>query len=438
MEMTKSQPNGRILAVLVLKKVITDHCALDSAFAHYLKEASSQEASLIYELSYGVLRWYYKLQDIANSLLVKPLGRHDLITQVLLLVGLYQLGFMRLPAYAAINETVKAAKRLKKTWLVTILNGVLRRFARAPEKFSTVNADNLVAYYAHPQWLIELLQQNYPRQWRDILDANNQRAPMHLCINSRVTTRPNYLALLAQKHLVATPHAQVATCITLNAACDVQALPDFALGAIAVQDAAAQLAAELLELKPQQRVLDACAAPGNKTANILELEPELQEVIAVDISATRLQKIRENLTRLNLTATLIKGDATQPTKWWDKKLFDRILLDAPCTASGVIRRHPEIKILRTPQDLTHAIKLQRELLEALWPLLVPNGILLYATCSVFTAENEENIAWFISQQTDAYVLPITASWGHAQKYGRQIFPGEHAMDWFYYAKVKKR
>jgi len=430
--MKKSQSNLRAQAALILHRVIKQHTSLEETFACYL----SSDSSLVQELSYGVLRWYYRLDYLTQQLLKKSLKSRDLLTYLLLLIGLYQILFTRIPQHAAVFETVAAARALKRQRLAPLLNAILRRFLRERDKI-IVTEKNLVAYYSHPQWLINFLKKAWPQFWQEILIANNQHAPLHLRVNLPKITRVAYLEQLKSKNLSALEHPLIATGVTVNPACATARLPGFADGVITVQDVAAQLAAPLLELAPGQRVLDACAAPGNKTAHLLEVEPRLQQVVAVELDASRSQYIKQHLMRLNLSAQVIQGDATQPQVWWDGKLFDRILLDAPCSASGVIRRHPEIKILRTSSDITRAVQLQRRLLQALWPLLKEQGILLYATCSIFPEENSENMRWFLAQQVDAREILISAAWGQAQIHGRQIFPGSNDMDGFYYVKIIK-
>ena len=260
---------------------------------------------------------------------------------------------------------------------------------------------------------------------------------MVLRVNLAMTTRDNYLALLSEKSIVGN---QVNFCpagILLDKPAPVESLPNFSAGWVSVQDGAAQLAAGLLDVQAGHRVLDVCAAPGGKTAHILELQPQISELVAVDIDGHRLSRIEENLRRLNLTATLITADAAKPDGWWDGKPFDRILLDAPCSATGVIRRHPDIKLLRRATDIPVLTELQQAILNAIWPLLQRGGILLYATCSVLKQENEHQVQKFLTAHKDAEALPIPAEWGIPCSNGRQILTGESTMDGFYYALILK-
>jgi 16S rRNA (cytosine967-C5)-methyltransferase len=284
-----------------------------------------------------------------------------------------------------------------------------------------------------------MLQKSWPNHWEEILNANNAQAPMSLRINTKKITRGKYLGLLAKQNIAANIDKYSTSGITLDKPGDVSDLPGFNEGLFYVQDISSQLAVSLLELAPKQIILDACAAPGGKLTHILEAEDNLAQVVAVDIDNKRIGTIRENLDRLQLNekVLLITGDARNPEKWWDKIQFDRILLDAPCSATGVIRRHPDIKVLRTKNDIISLQKHQLQILEALWPLLKANGILLYATCSIFPQENTDVVEDFLQQNKDAKEIVINEPWGVETKHGRQIITGENNMDGFYYAKLRK-
>ncbi len=269
------------------------------------------------------------------------------------------------------------------------------------------------------------------------MEANNQQPPMVLRVNQRRTGRDAWLQRARAEGLEADAVPFTDSGVVLRHPRDVSMLPGFTAGEVSVQDAAAQLAAGLLDLRPGQRVLDACAAPGGKTAHIAEWEPEFAELVAVDIEKERLQRVRENLYRLGLDACLVEGDASDPSSWWDGRPFDRILLDAPCSATGVIRRHPDIKVLRRADDIPELVVKQQQLLESMWSLLNPGGILLYATCSILKRENVRQITDFIENHPDARELPVTGEWGRGMSVGRQILPDEHQMDGFYYARLRK-
>jgi 16S rRNA (cytosine967-C5)-methyltransferase len=394
--------------------------------------ADDRDAALLQELAYGTLRWYYRLDACLAHLLRKPLKARDADLRCLLLIGLYQLDQLALPERVAVHETVQAVHTLDKVWARGLVNAVLRNFQRDRQQIELAIAGEPAAVHAHPRWLIERLQSDWPEHWQAILAANNTRPPLSLRVNQRCVTRAEYLEVLAEQGIDAAPIEETSQGICLSKPMSVTRLPGFDTGNVSVQDGAAQLAAPLLQLAPGMRVLDACAAPGGKTAHILEMEAQI-EVTAIDIDAQRLARIHENLGRLGLHAELLASDAACPSGWWDGRSFDRILLDAPCSATGVIRRHPDIKLLRRPADIDALVQRQAALLNALWPLLAPGGMLLYCTCSVLGAENSRQIGAFLGQRKDASELPITDAWGQVCEHGRQILPGDHGMDGFYYA-----
>jgi len=344
---------------------------------------------------------------------------------------------MRVPDHAAVSETVTAANQLKKVWARNLINAVLRGYLRRKEELAQQFAQDDVYQTAHPTWLLELIRGAWPQDWQAIAAANNERPPMTLRVNALQSDTYDYLQQLQQQDLPAQVQAYCASAITLQQPCDVQDLPGFGEGRVSVQDQAAQLAAGLLELQPGQRVLDVCAAPGGKTAHILETEPSLAEVVAIDVDDQRLQRVEENLVRLQLRATVLCGDARQPETWWDGRPFDRILLDAPCSATGVIRRHPDIKWLRRAADIGPLVAQQREILEAVWPLLNSGGILLYATCSILPQENTEQVQDFLQRHPEARQRHLDAPWGRQTEAGRQILPGDDNMDGFYYSLLEK-
>jgi 16S rRNA (cytosine967-C5)-methyltransferase len=284
--------------------------------------------------------------------------------------------------------------------------------------------------------LLQDVRADWPDDWPAICAANNARPPMTLRVNRQKTTRADYLATLAGSGMPATPVAHTQDGLTLDQPVPVSALPGFHAGLVSVQDGAAQLAAILLDAQPGEQILDACAAPGGKACHILECTPAVR-LVAVDHDAIRMQRVSQNLTRLGQSATLITGDAATPEAWWQGPAFDRILLDAPCSATGVIRRHPDIKHHRTQQDLVELQRTQARLLDALWPWLTPGGKLLYVTCSILTMENEHQMRDFLARHGDAVGEPLALSWAHATGHGVQILPGEQGMDGFYYASVRK-
>ena len=380
---------------------------------------------------FGALRWHQRLEWQTARLLTKPLKPGQLELGALLEVGLLQLQEMRIPEHAAVSATVDAAALLGSRDAASLVNAVLRRFQRERAALDAALAADDEARLSHPRWLLEQLAHDWPDDWQRICAANNSPAPMWLRVNERRTTRGDYLARLKAAGFGARADEEVATAIVLDAPQPVDVLPGFAAGDASVQDVAAQRAAGFLDLAPGQRVLDACAAPGGKTGHILESCPGLDEVWALDRDARRLARVRANLDRLQLPARLVAGDATRPEGWWDGRPFDRILLDAPCSAVGVIRRHPDIKVLRRPEDVARAVVLQSRLLRALWPLLAPRGRLVYATCSVLRSENDAQIAAFLST-AEASEGP-----GTAQLSGCQSLPGDADGDGFYYACLLK-
>jgi len=426
--------DARACAARVLSHVITDGRSLSEALPAAVQAITDvRQRALVQELSYGTLRWYYRLDAMLQRLLKKPLKQRDADVRCVLLLGLYQLDQLAMPQRVAVNETVQATEALNKQWASGLVNAVLRNFQRQSIQLQQAVDAEPVARFAHPAWLVERLQFDWPDDWESILAANNARPPFSLRVNRQRMTRAEYLETLAGLSLGAQPLACVETGLRLERPVSVDSLPGFAEGYISVQDGAAQLAAGLLDLQPGQRVLDACAAPGGKTAHILEAEPALAELTAVDIEAHRLVRIRENLSRLSLGANLVHGDASETADWWDGQNYDRILLDVPCSATGVIRRHPDIKLLRREEDIAALVTVQMKLLHAMWPLLSSGSMLLYCTCSVLADENSNQIGRFLEVRTDAAELPIAAEWGHACRYGRQIFPGENEMDGFYFA-----
>jgi 16S rRNA (cytosine967-C5)-methyltransferase len=356
----------------------------------------------------------------------KPL--HDPEVEALLLVALYQLIWSQTPAYAAVNEAVSACNLLRKPAAKGLVNAVLRGFLRQQDALLRRARETPPGRFSYPAWWIEHLQGAYPHAWREILDAGNLHPPMTLRVNSRRCTAEAYLAMLEAADIAARRVGPVA--ITLEHAHPVESLPHFGDGWVSVQDLAAQHAVRYLDLQEGQRVLDACAAPGGKTGHILETATV--DLVAVDRDADRLRRVEANLLRLGLTASLVAADATAPEAWWDRRYFDRALLDAPCSASGVVRRHPDIKWLRRPADLDQFARLQARLLEAVWRTLAPGGKLLYATCSVFAEENSLQIAEFLRTHNNGLRLPILEL---AQTEG-QLFP-DARHDGFYYALLQK-
>lgn len=434
--------NPRLAAAKALTAVLNGKASLNSSLPVQLDKVEVRDRGFTQDLAFGTARWQPRLSALAAKLLQKPFKAADADVEALLLVGLYQLLYTRVPAHAAIGETVGCADKLKKPWAKALLNAVLRRAQRESEALLAELEHDPVVRTAHPRWLQKSLKAFWPEQWEAICAANNAHPPMILRVNRRHHSRDAYLKLLSQAGVAAKACVYSQDGIVLDEAGDVRSLPGFAEGWVSVQDEAAQLAADLLELAPGQRVLDACCAPGGKTCHILEAQPQLAGVVAVDLEAKRLVRVRENLDRLGLDAQLIAADGRDTQAWWDGQPFQRILLDAPCSATGVIRRHPDIKLTRQAEDIAALAQLQGELLDALWQTLEVGGILLYATCSTLPTENTEVIEAFLSRTPGARELDIGGQLGQPaaglkQPHGRQLLAQEGGHDGFYYAKLIK-
>jgi 16S rRNA (cytosine967-C5)-methyltransferase len=417
----------RAVAARLVARVIDEHIAADELLP--APEIAARDQPLLAVLVFGTLRWHHRLEWQAAQLLSRPLARGETALAALLRVGLLQLQELRVPEHAAVSATVDATVLLGLRSARGLVNAVLRRFQREREQLTQAAQQPDEARYAHPRWLIDALRADYPCDWQALLDANNAPPPMWLRVNLRRAARAAYLEQLEKAGLAAVAAPDVESAVRLLEPVAVDVLPGFAAGAVSVQDLSAQRAAPLLELEPGHRVLDACAAPGGKTGHILEALAGRGEVWAVDRDAARLDLVRDNLARLQVAAKLVAGDATEPAQWWDGRPFDRILIDAPCSASGVIRRHPDIKALRRPADVARAMALQARLLGSLWPLLAAGGRLVYATCSVLKRENDEQIAAFRAAEPTIEPAGGVAS--------LQLLPEEARGDGFYYAWLRK-
>lgn len=434
--------NPRLAAAKALAAVLSGKASLNSSLPKQLDNVDLRDRGLTQDLAFGTARWQPRLSALAAKLLQKPFKAADADVEALLLVGLYQLLYTRIPAHAAIGETVGCADKLKKPWAKALINAVLRRAQRESEALLAELEHDPVVRTSHPRWLQKALKAFWPEQWEAICAANNAHPPMILRVNRRHHSRDAYLEKLQNVGIEAQACTFSRDGIVLAEPCDVRTLPGFAEGWISVQDEAAQLAADLLDLSPGQRVLDACCAPGGKTCHLLEVQPQLAGVVAVDLEAKRLVRVQENLDRLGLSAELIAADGRDTAAWWDGKPFQRILLDAPCSATGVIRRHPDIKLTRQADDIPALATLQGELLDALWPTLEVGGILLYATCSTLPTENTEVVGAFLARTSGARELDIAGQLGQQppglkQPHGRQLLPQEGGHDGFYYAKLIK-
>ncbi|MBI6191703.1 16S rRNA (cytosine(967)-C(5))-methyltransferase RsmB [Providencia rettgeri] len=425
----KNTYNLRSIAATAIFQVLDNGQSLSTVLPDLQRNINDKDKALLQEICFGVLRYLPKLEWFISQLMEKPLTGKQRALHYLIMVGIYQLLYTRIPPHAALAETVDGAVALKKPQLKGLINGVLRSFQRQQVQLEERIANN-TSQYLHPSWLLKRLQTAYPEDWQSIIEANNQRPPMWLRVNSQHHTAAQYLNLLEQSEITAHLHPSHPNAIRLDEPTAVSRLPGFEDGWSTVQDVSAQGCAELLEPQNGESILDLCAAPGGKTTHILELAPRAN-VIAVDIDEYRLKRVKENLIRLKQHAVVIQGDGTQPEKWAKDQQFDRILLDAPCSATGVIRRHPDIKWLRRDSDINELAQLQAQILEAIWPYLKPGGTLLYATCSIMPEENGKQIQNFLSKHNDASLNDGTDA-------GLQVLPSTNGGDGFFYARLVKK
>jgi len=426
--------NPRIAAIQALSEVLDENKNLgDSKALSSLRD--SRDNALARNLAYGVLRWKSALEWLAEELLSKPIKKREVDVQRLLLLGLQQLWHDQTASHAAVNETAECARLLGKPWAVGLINAVLRRFQREQELILK-KLEQSGKQYAHPDWLLKEIQKDWPEHWQGIIEANNRQAPLWLRINRRRADEEKLRADLKSAGFTCNDHAYARDAICVSPAAPVTKIPGFEEGWLSVQDPAAQLARDLLAPRSGDRILDACAAPGGKTAHLLESGEDI-ELTVLDRQSQRIEQIDQNLHRLGLKAETVVADATAIESWWKGEIFHKILLDAPCSATGVIRRHPEIKWLRNDAQVDSVRQIQAGLLSVLWTLLAPGGLLVYATCSILKRENSEQIHQFLKQHPDAAMEVPDVEWGTASPYGLQILPGEARMDGFFYAVLRK-
>ena len=436
----KSGARVRAAAAQAVDDVVSKGRSLDVALANAETRVNDDDRSLLRMLCFGTLRNYWRLQEWAAALLDRPLKKRDSVISALLAVGLFQLTDTRIPDHAAVSQTVEAARLLRRPKHAGLLNAILRRFGR--DKVADNEAKGDEARHNHPRWLIDTIKKDWPDDWEQILSANNDRAAMWLRVNSQHAAPGDFAAELDERGISSMPLAAAEQALKLIEPMPVADLPGFSEGRVSVQDAAAQFAAPWLLQGCQGRILDACAAPGGKSAHLLESGGADITLTSVDKDPKRLDSVSENLQRLGLSATVLAGDASKPDEWWNGEPFDGILLDAPCSATGVIRRHPDIKLLRRETDIAELSRLQGALLKALWPLLKPHGRLLYVTCSVLTAENDAVVARFLDSTSDARendMLPNNniRDVMRAKDRGYQVLPGTAGLDGFYFACLEK-
>jgi len=432
-----------LAAARVLRDVIDNGRSLDQALEQALNEHEdkfSGNPAELREIVFGGCRFYIYLENILARLLVKPIRERDRIVHFLLVVALYQIGYMRTPDHAVVNESVAALAKSKFSWARNLVNGVLRNYLRKQDEYAqkvgSENSENEHISLAFPIHLYERIRQDWPQDYRPILNASNQKPPLTLRINQQAITRAEFELELQKCEIDYTLTAQSKIGITLSKPVPVAKIPGFDEGRVSVQDESAQLITSAMDLDRGQRVLDGCSAPGGKTCLILESEPELASMVAVDLP-NRIAGVNQNIARLGLEADVVPADLLDTPAWWDGKPFDRILLDVPCSGSGVIRRHPDIKHRRRASDIGKFACQQLSMLESVWPLLKPGGKLLYVTCSVFKAENDDVITKFTKDRDDFELQSLTNIFGVKSLYGRQRLPGVHSGDGFYYCGINK-
>ncbi len=422
----------REAAVRVVERVLERGETLDEALEREANQVVERDRPLLQALTYGALRWLPRLEAQVAALTPRSDWRRDPPLRALLVLGAWEAWGLSTPPHAAVSEAVAVARRLGRSRASGMVNAVLRKLHKQTPEV----AEDEPTRFALPPWLAEHLRRAWPEDWPAIAEAANAHPPMTLRVDLRQGSRQNAAERLAAHGWTSRPGRVSDAALILDRPCPVGELPGFESGWLSVQDEAAQLAAPLLDAQPGERVLDACAAPGGKTLHLLQQQPECR-VVAVDRSARRLRQVAENLRRGGVAADCIAGDAADPESWWDGQPFQRILLDAPCTGTGVLRRHPDIKWLREPSDAQRMATAQRRLLEALWPLLAPGGRLVYATCSIFPEENQQVVSAFVGDHAEAVPGPGPGA-GRATGTGYQILPGEAGMDGFFYACLERR
>lgn len=392
-------------------------------------------ALLMALLSEGA-RWWLRFDAAIDGLLEKPLRHKDPAIHALLVLGLVQLEILELQDYAAVAATVEATRSLKRPQLAGLVNAVLRRWQRERETLLAKLDAQPRTRHAHPAWLASALARDWPLQAEAVMAADNHEPPLMLRVNRRRSLRQDLIARLQAAGHAATAHPWLADALVLPHSTDVTRLPGFEDGAFAVQDGSAQVAADLADLQDGMRVLDACAAPGGKACHLLERADI--DLTALEHDGVRAERIRQNLMRLRLNAKVVIGDAGAPAGWWKRLPFDRILIDAPCSATGVLRRRPDVRLHRRESDIPAMQAQQRRILSALWPLLTPGGRLVYITCSVLRAENEAIVGGLLAEHGDAKPVDFSLPVGQAAAVGWQILPGDGDLDGMYYAVLEKQ
>ena len=434
----------RAKAANVVDMVINKGRSLDRAIEMVNVDDENSQKSLFKAICYGTIRFHWELKAQLSQYISRPIRKKDKIIEILLIIGFFQIKNTRIPPHAIVTQTVEAARLLKKPNLCAFINAVLRGFLRSG--WSEYIDENEEVIYNHPQWIINTLKNSWPDNWREIIGNNNKQAPMWLRVNQKKITGKEYLHKIANSQNLPIEEigylGDLDQSICLKNPISVKLLPDFDSGSVSIQDGAAQIAAECLLNGFSGRILDACAAPGGKTGHLLEKINDSSTVTAIDIDPNRTNIIEKNLDRLGLQAKIITADVADTKSWWDAKLFDLILLDAPCSASGVIRRHPDIKHLKREEDIHSLNLMQLNIINSLWSLLKPGGQLLYVTCSVFTEENDLVIENFKKTHSDVIAKKLLLNNNihdvmHKTIYGYQLLPGTRGMDGFYFSYLEK-
>ena len=427
----------RALAAEALADIaLRGHSLREVADRAFPRLPDSRDRALLTALLNEGARWWPRFDAAIDQLLDKPIRRNDPVIHALLVIGLIQLEVLELPAYAAVAATVEAVRELRRPRLAGLVNAVLRRWQREREALNVALDATPATRHAHPAWLAASIAHDWPGQAEEIMAAANEEPPLMLRVNRNRATREEVIGRLTGAGQTVECHPWLADALVLPHSTEVTRLPGFTQGDFAVQDGAAQVPADLLDLADGQRVLDACAAPGGKACHALERANV--RLVAVESEAKRVPRIRQNLERLGLRAEVIIGDAGDASGWWDGKSFDRIMIDAPCSATGVIRRRPDVRLHRRAADIPSLITQQERILAACWELLAPGGSLLYVTCSILRAENEGVVGAFVAGRSDVDVVPLMLQAGRAARIGWQILPGEGDLDGMYYALLRKR
>jgi len=432
---SSSELSARRAAAMALSSVMSGQ-SLNQILPLLENRVAAEDRGFLRDLTLGSCRHFQRLNALVKMLLKNPFGEEDQDLHALMIIGLYQLVIQNKAPHAAVHATVDVCEELGKGYAKPVVNACLRRYGREYEALLPPLDDNPVTATSHPKWLVKMLSKAWPDEWQAILQQNNERPPLCLRVNLKHSSRDVYLQRLTDAGIAATKAEFSDVGIYLAESCDITQLPGFADGDFSVQDEAAQLAAQLLAPKDGERILDACAAPGGKTCALLERADA--SVVALDIEESRLGRVHENLDRLQLKADVVCADMADTDDWWDGQLFDAVLLDAPCSATGVIRRHPDIKLLRRREDIEQLEQVQSQLLQTAWSLLKPGGRLLYATCSVLPQENSSQVRAFADTTHDLKLQTLDFCWGSACNAGRQLFPQQHGHDGFYYALMTKK